>query len=140
MRGVGNEAQIGLMIFIQGGWHADNNGIHLSELRVVGGGRKAVFLSRLNLLRRDAVDVGTALGQRINFARVDIEAGHLEFLLAVQQSQRKPDVTQADDADAGLVLLNSGLELINRRICGGVGRHEFFRGESKMGSMKTFKF
>ena len=84
---------------------------------------KPLRLGGLDLLGRNAVDVGAALGQGVDLAGVDVEAGHLKLLFAVQQRQRKPDVSQSDDANAGLALLNSGLELIKRRICGRVGRH-----------------
>ena len=73
MRGVGNEAQIGLVILIEWGWHADDNGIHLGKLRIVGGRRKTVLLRRLYLFGSDAVDIGAAFRQRINLASVDIE-------------------------------------------------------------------
>ena len=106
--GVGDVAEVGLVIFVQRSGDADDDGVHRGELRVVGGRGEALCFGGLNLFRSDAVDVGTALGQRIDFAGIDVEAGHLKFLLAVQQSQRKADVAQADDADAGLALLNSG--------------------------------
>ena len=111
------------MVFIQWRGDADNNGIHRGELRKVGGGLKSVRLGGLNLFCRDAIDVGTALGQRIHLAGVDIEPGHPEFLLAVQQGQRKADVTQSNDAHAGLVVLDSGLELVDRGVCSRVGCH-----------------
>ncbi len=122
MGGVGDEAQVGLVVFIQRRGDADDDGVHRRELGIVGGCGKAVGLGGLDLLRRNAVDVGAALGQGVDLARVDVEARHLEFLLAVEQSQREPNVSQPDDAHAGLALLNSSLELIERSICGRVRR------------------
>ena len=106
MRGVGDVAEIGFVIFVQRRGDADDDGVHLRDLRIVGGGGKALRLGRLDFFRRDAVDVGTALGEGIDLARVDVEAGDGKLLFAEQQSQRQSDVAQADDADAGLALLD----------------------------------
>src|SRR4029077_11055019 len=92
-----------------------------------GSRRKALCLGGLNFVRADSEDVGTALGEGIDLAGVDVEAGYRELLLAIQQSERKADVSQADDADARLVLLNSSLELFQRGICGSVSRHVVFQ-------------
>ena len=125
MSGVGDEAEVRFVIFVQWRGHADNNGVHGGELRIVGGGREAMRLGGLDFVRRDAVDVGGALGQGFDLASINVEAGDLEFLFAVQQRQRKTDVAEADDADAGLVLLNFGFELIDRGIGRGGSRHEY---------------
>src|ERR1700690_211331 len=101
------------MVFIQRRGDADNNGVHVVELRIVSGGGESLRLGRLDFLRCDTVDVRTALGQTVDLARVDIEAGHPELLFAVQQSQGKSDVAKADDANAGLAPQDPGLELTN---------------------------
>ena len=110
MGGVGNVAEVGFVVFIQRSGNADDDGVHLGDLGIVGRGGEALRLGGLNLVGGDAEDVGTTLGEGIDFAGVDVEASHRELLIAVQQSQRKADVSQADDADAGLMLLNFVLE------------------------------
>ena len=84
---------------------------------------KPLGLGGLNLFGGDAINIGAALGQCIDLAGVDVEAGDLELLLAVEQGKRKANIAEADDSHAGLALLNLALELIERRICGRVGRH-----------------
>jgi len=56
------------------------------------------------------------LGEAIDFAGVDVEPGYRKLFFAIQQSQWKADVSQADDAYAGLMLVDSGLELFQRGI------------------------
>ena len=124
MSGVGDEAEIGFVVFIQRSGDADDDGVHLLDTGIVAGGRKALRLGGLDLLRRDTVDVGTALGEGIDLAGVDVEAGYGKIFFAIQQSQGKADVSQADDAHAGLMLLDSGVELFQRCICGRERRHE----------------
>jgi hypothetical protein len=70
-------------------------------------------------------DSSSPLGQRIHLAGVHIEAG-------------APGIST--HRTTSLALLNSWFKLIHRGICGKVGRHEFLRDESKMGSMKAFQF
>ena len=81
--GVGDVAEVGLVVLVQRSGDADDDGVHGRELRVVGGRGEAVGFGGLDLFGGDAVDVRTALGQRIDFARIDVEAGHLKVLLAV---------------------------------------------------------
>ena len=106
MRGIGDEAEVGFMVWIERGGNANDDGVHLLDLRVVGGGGKALRLGRLNFFRADAVDVGFALRQSIDLALVDIEAGDGKFLFGKQQGQRQSHITQADDSDACLALLD----------------------------------
>src|SRR5579871_2831695 len=124
MSGVGNETEVGFVIFIQRCGDANNNRIHGRELRIVGGRGKALSLGRLDLLGRDAINVGTAFGERVHLSRVDVEPGDPKFLFAVQQGQRQSDIAKSNNADAGLALLNLALELFDGRVCGRVSRHE----------------
>ncbi len=94
------------MIFVQRGGDADDDGVHLGDLRVVRGRGKALRLRRLDFFGGDAVDVGTAFGEGVDFALVNVEARHLELLFAVQQGERKSDIPHPDDANPGLALLN----------------------------------
>ena len=88
--GVGDEAEVGFVIFVQRSGDADDNGVHGGDLRIVGGGGKAMRLGGLDFFGRDAIDVGAALGQGFDLAGVDVEAGDLEFLFAVQQASGSP--------------------------------------------------
>ena len=71
----------------------------------------------------DAVDVGFALGEDVDLALIDVEAGDFKLLLAEKQGQRQAHVAQADDANPGLALLDLVLELGGSAICGRLIRH-----------------
>ena len=116
MSGVGDEAEIGFVVLIQRSGDADDDGVHFGDVGIVRVGGEAVRFGSLDLLGRDTVDVGTALGEGIDFAGVDVEPGYRKLFFAIQQSQWKADVSQADDAYAGLMLVDSGLELFQRGI------------------------
>ena len=62
-------------------------------------------------------NVGRALRERVYFARVDVEPGDPKFLFAYSRLTAT-DVAKANNADAGLALLNLALKLLNGRICG----------------------
>src|ERR1700685_4513877 len=96
MRGVGDETEIRFVVLVQRSGHADDNGVHRGELSVVRGGGKSLRLCGLDFLGSDAVDVGAALCQGVDFAGIDIESRYLELLFAVQQSQRQANVSEAD--------------------------------------------
>ena len=85
MRGISDEAKVGLMILIKRGGNTDDDRVHLLDMGVVGGGGKALGIGLLNLFRADAIDVRLALRQSVDFALVDIEAGHGKFLFGKQQ-------------------------------------------------------
>ena len=81
-----------------------------------------------DFLCADAVDVRSALGESVDLALIDVEAGDGKLLFAEQQGQGKSDVAEADDANSGLALLDLILELIvhceiKRAICGRLIRH-----------------
>ena len=111
------------MVLIERGGNANDDGVHFLDVRIVGGGGKAMGLGRLNFFRADAVDIRLALRQSLDFALVDIETGHNELLLAEQKRKRKSDVAEADDSDPRLALFNGRLKLSGRAFCGRVVRH-----------------
>src|SRR5216683_4049495 len=113
VRGIGNEAQVGFMILVQGSRDADDHRIHINDPGVVGRSRKALRLGCLDLFRADAVDVRSALSERVYFALVNVEAGNDKLLFAEQQGQRQSHVAQPDDADSGFTLLDLVLESID---------------------------
>src|ERR1700758_3241874 len=114
---VGDEAEIRLVVFVQRRRDADNDRVHRRELRIICGRRKPMRLGRLDFLRRYAVDVRPAFGERLYLASVNVEAGDAELLLAIKQRQWKADISQADDTYTGLTLLNPGRESIGHGIC-----------------------
>ena len=117
MCGVRDEAQIGFVIFIQRSRNTNNDRVHLRQLGIVGGRRKP-FLSPPGSPLARCVDVGPALGERLNLTRIDVKTSHAKFLLAVKQRQRQSDISQSDNADTGFALLNFVLELIDEQVCG----------------------
>ena len=100
--GAGDVAQIGLVILVEGGGNADDDGVHGGDLRVIGGGGEAGLLRPLDVLRKNADDVGVAGIELADLVECDVEAGDAEFFFAEQQCQRQADVSHAHDADAGL--------------------------------------
>jgi len=115
---IGDEAEIGFVIFVQRGGDADDDGVHLGDLRVVRGRGKAMRLRRLDFFGGDAIDVGTAFGEGVDLPLVNIESRDLELLLAVEQGKREPDIAHANDANLGLALLNLAFQLVHRGIRG----------------------
>src|SRR5439155_18670550 len=87
MAGVGNVAEVGLMVFVQGSWNADDDSVHLGELGVIGGGGKSLLSRCANFFGRDAENIRAAGVQRVNFMLIDIEARDSKLLLGVQQSE-----------------------------------------------------
>ena len=106
MRRVGDIAEIGLMILIEGRGHADDNRVHLLDVRVIGGCRKALSLRRLDFFRADPVDVRPPFREGIDLALINVETGDGKFLFREQQSQRQSYVPQADNSNACLALLD----------------------------------
>jgi hypothetical protein len=136
-----DEAEIGFVILIEGSRDADDDGVHGSDLRVVGSRGKPLGAGRLDFRRSDAIDIRAALAEGVDLASVDIEAGDRELLLAVQQGERQADVAEADDAHSSLALLNLSLQLIKRGVCGRVSGHEIFsRLVRKIGCVKSLSF
>ena len=64
--------------------------------------REAGFLRLLDILRKNAHDVGAAGIQRADLVGCDVEAGDAKFFVAEQQCQRQAHIAHADNADAGL--------------------------------------
>ena len=111
MGGVGDVAEVGLVIFVERGGDADDDRIHGGDLRIVGRGFEAVRFGRRDLLGRDAENVGAAVVEGIDFSLIDIETGDGKFLLAVEQSQRQSDVAEADDSDPSLARINAAFQV-----------------------------
>ena len=122
---VGDEAEIGLVIFVERRRDADDDRVHRGKLGIVGGRGKSAGLRRLDFFWSDAVDVRTAFGQRPNLSRVNVEPGDPKLLFAVEQRQRQADVSQADDAHAGFAFLDFGGKLIDQGVCGRGIRHDY---------------
>src|SRR5258708_9318762 len=112
VRGIGNEAQVGFMILVQGSRDADDHRIHVNDPGVVGRSRKALRLGCLDLFRADAVDVRSALSERIYFALVNVEAGNDKLLFADQQGKRQAPRAHPADPDSPFPLLTLVLVLI----------------------------
>src|SRR2546423_2134306 len=121
MRGVRDKAEVGFVILVQGRGDANNNCVHRSYLRIVGSCREAVRLSPLDFFRCNPVDVGSTFGQSLHLTPINVEAGYAKLLLAIKKSERKTNVTEPDDANLRLALLNFLLDLFQGRICGWVG-------------------
>ena len=54
-------AEVGLVILVQRGRDADDDGVHLGQLGIVRGGFEALGAGLLNFAGQDADNVGTAL-------------------------------------------------------------------------------
>ena len=102
LHGSGHVAQIRLVVLVQRRGHANDDGIHAGDLRVIGGGAEPGLLGLLNLGRKNAHDVGSAGIQGADFIGGDVEAGDAEALVAEQQRQGQADIAHAHNADACL--------------------------------------
>ena len=105
------------MIVVERGGDADDYGVHLGYVGVVGGGAEAGFLGLLDGFRRDADDVGAAAVELCHFGGLDVEAGDAEAFVAEEEGERETDVAHADDADAGFAGFHFALEFIDTGGC-----------------------
>src|SRR6476659_3051666 len=113
-RSIGDIAQVGLVILIQRGGNANDDGVHFGQTRVVRSCLETLGASLLNLTGQNADDVGTALHQGADFALVDVETGHAKLLLGVKQGERQTYVAQANNGNPRLTLFNLVFQLSNR--------------------------
>ena len=120
--GAGDVAEVGLVILVERGGDADDDGVHLSDLRIIRGGAETGFLRLLDGFWEDADDVGAASVEGVDLFLGDVEAGDAEAFVAEEQGQRKADVAHADDADAGFAGLH--FELEEFETAGGDGGHD----------------
>src|SRR5947209_4300767 len=109
-RGSGNKTKIRLVIFIKRSGNADDDRVHGFKLFVVGGRRQSLLACALDFRLGDSKDVGATAVQSGNLAFVYVEAGDGKTALAVEESQGKADVSQSDDCNARLALLNLALQ------------------------------
>src|SRR5208282_5730636 len=123
MSGVGDVAEIGLVIFVERRGDADDDRIHGGDLRIVGRGFEAVRLGRRDFLRSDAENVGAAVSQGIDFSLIDIKTCDGKLLLAVEQCQRQSNVAEADDADLSLARSNAAFQISKQGGSGGLSSH-----------------
>ncbi len=79
--------------------HADEDRVAGGERRVVRGGLEAPAHLRERPVG-DVLDVGVPVGDRLDLARVDIDAQDLGAGLREADCERQPDVAESDDADA----------------------------------------
>ena len=110
--GIGDIAQIRLVVFVQWRGHTDQHHIHLAQTVVVAGSFKTARLRTSNLVWRDADDVGTATVQRLHLGFVNIEACYAKALFTEEQRQGKPHVPESDDADARCTVLDTLFQLL----------------------------
>jgi len=108
----GDVAEVGLVVLVEGGGDADDDGVHLGGEGVIGGGAEAGFLGLLDGFGRDADDVGAAGVELGDLGGLDVEAGDAEALFAEEQGEREADVAHADDADAGFAGFHFLLESV----------------------------
>ncbi len=73
--------------------------------------REAARLRHLaDALGAEMLDVGLALGQRLDLGGVDVEAGGLDPALPEHMGERQADIAETDDADAQGAGFEAGLE------------------------------
>ena len=103
-------AEVGLMIAVQRRGDADDDGVHLGDLGVGGGGAEASGMSLDDLAAGNARDVGVARVQRLDLAGIHVKAGDAETLLAEKQDQRQPNIPHANYTNASLPSGNTGFK------------------------------
>ena len=115
MGGIDDEACVGLLKIIEWRWNANNDCVHVCQIREVRGCHHPVGPGFLNFLRRNPVDVGLPFLQGIYFAVVDIEAGYREVCPGVQKCKRKPNIAEADNSYLCLVGKEPRFKLLSKR-------------------------
>ena len=77
---------------------ADVDGVDVRQDREIGGGAEAAGLDhRRDVRRRDVADVGLALRQRVDLARVEVDADDRQPGLGELDRQRETDISEPDD-------------------------------------------
>ena len=95
-------AQVRLVVVVERGGNADDDGVHEVDFGVVCGGGEAGLLGLLDCRGRNADDVRTAVVECVYLILRDVKAGDLEALVAEKQGQGQSYIPHADNADAGL--------------------------------------
>src|SRR5256885_10788540 len=98
------------MMIIQRGRHANNDGIHLCNTRIISGRRNPAFLRCLNVCFRNTNDVRSAPTEDSYLLLVNVKARNPEFLFAEQQNERKTYVAEADHSDSGRSVFDLAFE------------------------------
>ena len=95
--------QVGILGLAQRRRHTDVGDIHVRELRAVGCRPKmAGFHDPLELLLQHVRNVRMSRIDRVDFAAIDVETGHVEAGEREFHCQRESNVAQADDTDSSL--------------------------------------
>ena len=108
--GLLNVAEVWFVMIIQRGRNANDDCVHLGDMRIINGRRETTFLSRLNIGLRDADDIRSALGEHFHLFAVNVKTGDPELLLAEQQNERKAYVAKSYDSYAGGPIFNLAFE------------------------------
>jgi hypothetical protein len=96
--GVHERAEVGLAVAGQRCGDRDQDRLRAGQVGIASRG--------LDALRRggdarvgDILDVGAPRAQRLDLARLEVDAHHLDALLGEGDGEREADVAEADDAD-----------------------------------------
>src|SRR5947208_3623741 len=101
-----NVTKIRLVIFVERSGNADDDRIHLLQLGVIRGCGESLTAGFLNFRSWNPENIRAAGSDSRNFSLIYIETGDWESLFTVKQRKRKPYVTQANDCNTRLALLN----------------------------------
>src|SRR5579862_1487444 len=113
LAGADDEAHVRVLGLAQGRGHADVDGIELTDDAEIGGRADlAGFHQRLQYRRGNVLNVGFALHDRIDFALLDIDAGHAKSRLGELDHERQADVSQAYYTHVGLVCFDLPAQLL----------------------------
>ncbi len=112
------------MVLVERGGHADDDGVHGLDLRVVGGGAEARLLRLLNGFWKDTDDIGPAGVESADLILRDVEAGDAKALVAEEQREGQANIAHADDSDAGLTSFQLMLQFSKRCRSGGCHGHD----------------
>jgi hypothetical protein len=110
----GDVAEIRLVVLVERGGDADDDGVHLLDLRVVGGCVKADTLCLLNHFGQDADNVGATGVEGGYFVRGDVKACDAKPFARKKKREWETYIAHAHDADARLARFNALFELCER--------------------------
>ena len=100
LAGVGDVGDVGLAVLVEGGGHADDDGLHAGADGEVVGGAEVAGLDLLgDALGGDVLDVALAGVHGVDLAAVDVDARDVHARTGELQAERQPHVTQTNDGD-----------------------------------------
>ena len=93
--------QVGLALLVERSRDADDDRVHIGDLRVIHRRGELLRPRQLHFTGRHAVNVRLPSGELFDFLGVYIEARHRKTRLGKEQGERQPNIAESDNPHVG---------------------------------------